>query len=112
MLGAVTLLATVVAHRARGMTLLRLPFFVWSQAVTALLLLLAFPALQAAAVFQLMDRVVGTQLLPADGPGREQHAAGRSRAAATRCCGSTCSGSSRIPRSTCSCCRPWASWRK
>lgn len=60
MLGAVTLVATVVAHRARGMTLMRLPFFVWSQVVTALLLLLAFPALQAAAVFQLMDRVVGT----------------------------------------------------
>ena len=60
MFGAVTLVATVVAHRARGMTLMRLPFFVWSQVVTALLLLLAFPALQAAAVFQLMDRVVGT----------------------------------------------------
>ena len=60
MLGAVTLVATVVAQRARGMTLMRLPFFVWSQVVTALLLLLAFPALQAAAVFQLMDRVAGT----------------------------------------------------
>ncbi|MEP7118744.1 MAG: cbb3-type cytochrome c oxidase subunit I, partial [Acidobacteriota bacterium] len=60
MLGAVTLLATVATHRARGMTLMRLPFFVWSQVVTALLLLLAFPALQAAAVFQLMDRVAGT----------------------------------------------------
>ena len=60
MLGAVTLVATVAAHRARGLTLMRLPFFVWSQVVTALLLLLAFPALQAAAVFQLMDRVVGT----------------------------------------------------
>ncbi len=60
MLGAVTLVATVAAHRARGMTLLRLPFFVWSQVVTALLLLLAFPALQAAALFQFMDRVAGT----------------------------------------------------
>ncbi len=50
-------------HRARagaGVTLARMPFFVWSQLVTALLLLLAFPALQAAAVFQLMDRVAGT----------------------------------------------------
>ena len=60
MLGAVNLLATVVACRARGLTLLRMPFFVWAQVVTALLLLLAFPALQAAAVFQWMDRVVGT----------------------------------------------------
>jgi cytochrome c oxidase subunit 1 len=60
MLGAVNLLATVAACRAPGMTLLRLPFFVWAQVVTALLLLLAFPALQAAAVFQFMDRVVGS----------------------------------------------------
>jgi cytochrome c oxidase subunit 1 len=60
MLGAISLLATVVAYRAPGLTLMRLPFFVWSQVMTALLLLLAFPALQGAAVFQLMDRVAGT----------------------------------------------------
>jgi len=60
MLGAINIMATVVAYRAHGLTLMRLPFFVWSQAVTALLLLLAFPALQAAAVFQLMDRVLGS----------------------------------------------------
>jgi cytochrome c oxidase subunit 1 len=66
MLWAVNLLATVVAYRAPGMTLLRMPFFVWTQAVTALLLLLAFPALQAAAVFQWMDRALGTSFfLPA-----------------------------------------------
>ena len=62
MLYAVGLVATVVAHRAPGLTLMRLPFFVWSQVVTALLLLLAFPALQAAAVFQLLDRVAGTSV--------------------------------------------------
>ena len=39
---------------------MRLPFFVWAQLVTALLLLLAFPALQAAAILQLMDRNLGT----------------------------------------------------
>ena len=60
MLGAVNLIATIVACRTRGLTLMRLPFFVWAQLITALLLLLAFPALQAAAVFQLMDRVAGT----------------------------------------------------
>ncbi len=62
MLSAMTLIATVVAHRAPGLWLRRLPFFVWAQVVTALLLLLAFPALQAAAVFQLMDRVAGTSV--------------------------------------------------
>ena len=43
----------------------------------------------------------GHELLPAERPRRGQPPARRSRAAATRCCGSTCSGSSRIPRCTC-----------
>ncbi|MEZ5293721.1 MAG: cbb3-type cytochrome c oxidase subunit I [Vicinamibacterales bacterium] len=62
MLGAISIVSTVVAYRAPGLTLMRLPFFVWSQAVTALLLLLAFPALQAAALYQLMDRVAGSSV--------------------------------------------------
>jgi heme/copper-type cytochrome/quinol oxidase subunit 3 len=37
-----------------------LPFFVWSQLIAALLLLLAFPSLQAASILQLLDRVAGT----------------------------------------------------
>ncbi len=60
MLGAVNLVTTVVQLRAPGLTWFRLPFFVWSQLVTAFLLLLAFPALQAAAILQLMDRLAGT----------------------------------------------------
>ena len=59
-LNAINMIVTIVQCRAAGMTLMRLPFFVWSQLVTALLLLLAFPALQAAAIFQLMDRTAGT----------------------------------------------------
>jgi len=59
-LGAINMLVTIVQGRAPGLTWMKLPFFVWSQLVTALLLLLAFPALQAAAIFQLMDRVAGT----------------------------------------------------
>ncbi len=59
-LGALNMLVTIVQGRAPGITWMRLPFFVWSQLVTALLLLLAFPALQAAAIFQLMDRLAGT----------------------------------------------------
>jgi len=42
------------------MTWMRLPFFVWAQFVTAFLLLLAFPPLEAAAVMQLMDKVAHT----------------------------------------------------
>ena len=59
-LGAINMLVTIVQGRAPGIRWMKLPFFVWSQLVTALLLLLAFPALQAAAIFQLMDRVAGT----------------------------------------------------
>jgi len=60
LLGAVNFIATIVQLRAPGMTWFRLPFFVWTQLVTAFLLLLAFPALQAAAVLQGMDRIAGT----------------------------------------------------
>jgi cytochrome c oxidase subunit I len=59
-LNAINVLVTIVQCRRQGLPLSRLPFFVWSQLVTALLLLLAFPALQAAAIFQVMDRVAGT----------------------------------------------------
>jgi cytochrome c oxidase subunit 1 len=59
-LNAINVMVTVVQERAPGVVWATLPFFVWSQLVTALLLLLAFPALQAAAIFQVMDRVAGT----------------------------------------------------
>lgn len=59
-LGSINMIATVLERRAPEVPLRRLPFFVWAQLVAALLLLLAFPALQAAAVFQLMDRTGGT----------------------------------------------------
>ena len=59
-LNAINVIVTVMHGRAPGMKLAGMPFFVWSQLVTALLLLLAFPALQAAAIFQLMDRVAAT----------------------------------------------------
>ena len=60
LLGAVNFIATIIQLRAPGMTWMRLPFFVWAQFVTAFLLLLAFPPLEAAAFMQLMDNVFGT----------------------------------------------------
>src|SRR5438309_2725035 len=60
LLGAVNCIATIIQLRAKGMTWMRLPFFVWAQFVTAFLLLLAFPPLEAAAILQLMDNVAGT----------------------------------------------------
>src|SRR5262245_14072741 len=59
-LGSMNFIATIVQLRAPGLTWMRLPFFVWAQFVTAFLLLLAFPALQAAAILQGMDRLAHT----------------------------------------------------
>src|SRR5438309_278472 len=60
LLGAVNFIATIIQLRAPGMTWMRMPFFVWAQFVTAFLLLLAFPPLEAAGIMQLMDNLAGT----------------------------------------------------
>ncbi len=60
LLGSVNFIVTIIQLRVKGLTWMRLPFFVWAQLVTAFLLLLAFPPLEAAGVMQLMDRVAGT----------------------------------------------------
>ncbi|HTR41111.1 MAG TPA: cbb3-type cytochrome c oxidase subunit I, partial [Pseudomonadales bacterium] len=60
LLGAVNFIATIIQLRAPGMTWMRMPWFVWTQFITAFLLLLAFPPLEAAAVMQLMDNVAHT----------------------------------------------------
>ena len=99
LLGAVNFIVTTIQLRAKGLTFMRFPFFVWAQFVTAFLLLLAFPPLEAAAVMQLMDRVAGTSFflpsgLVVSGQVMEWPAE------ATRSSGSTCSGSWRTRRST------------
>jgi cytochrome c oxidase subunit 1 len=60
LLGAVNFVTTIIQLRAPGLTYMRMPFFCWVQLVTAFILLLAFPPLEAAALMQLMDRVFGT----------------------------------------------------
>ena len=60
LLGSINIIVTIVQLRAEGLTWMRLPFFVWAQLVTSFLLVLAFPPLEAAGIFQLMDRLAGT----------------------------------------------------
>jgi cytochrome c oxidase subunit 1 len=60
LLGSLNFITTIVQLRAKGLSFMRLPFFVWAQFVTAFLLLLAFPPLEAAGVMQLMDKLAGT----------------------------------------------------
>src|SRR5437870_980450 len=61
LLGSVNFIVTIVQLRAKGLSYMRLPFFVWAQLVTAFLLLLAFPTLEAAGVLLLLVRVGGTR---------------------------------------------------
>jgi cytochrome c oxidase subunit 1 len=67
LLGSVNFIVTIVQLRAKGLSFMRLPFFVWAQLVTAFLLLLAFPPLEAAGVLQLMDKVAGTSFFMPSG---------------------------------------------
>jgi cytochrome c oxidase subunit I len=60
LLGSINIITTVIQLRVPGLTWMRLPFFVWTQFVTAFLLLLSFPPLEAGAVMQLMDRLTGS----------------------------------------------------
>jgi len=60
LLGSINIIVTVFQLRVPGLTWMRLPFFVWAQVVTSFLLVLAFPPLEAAAIFQLMDRLAFT----------------------------------------------------
>ncbi|MGI8605260.1 MAG: cytochrome c oxidase subunit I [Verrucomicrobiales bacterium] len=67
LLGAVNFITTILNLRARGLTWMRLPFFVWGMLVTAFLLLLAFPPLEVAALMQLSDRLFGSSFFSSTG---------------------------------------------
>jgi cytochrome c oxidase subunit I len=58
-LGAVNFIATIFKMRAPGMTLFRMPIFVWTVLVTATLILLATPVLAAGLIALFIDRNYG-----------------------------------------------------
>jgi cytochrome c oxidase subunit I len=65
---AVELVVTVLKQRAPGMSLDRIPLFVWSMLVTSFLIILAMPAIMVASSSLILDRLVGTHFFnPAEG---------------------------------------------
>jgi cytochrome c oxidase subunit I+III len=65
---AVTVVITVLKHRAPGMSLDRLPMFVWAELVTGFMIIFAMPAIMMASTMLALDRLVGTQFFnPAEG---------------------------------------------
>jgi len=66
--GALNFIVTIINLRAPGMTMMRMPVFVWMTLITSLLLVLAFPVITVGLIELTMDRNFGTHFfIPAEG---------------------------------------------
>ena len=68
-LGSINIITTILNMRAPGMTLMRMPLFVWTWLITAYLLVAAMPVLAGAVTMTLTDRHFGTTFFNAAGGG-------------------------------------------
>src|SRR5207302_4865337 len=65
---AIQLITTIMKQRAPGMSLNRMPLFVWGMLVTSFMVLFAMPAVMVASSALISDRLVGTHFFnPAEG---------------------------------------------
>ncbi|MFC6671014.1 cytochrome c oxidase subunit I [Marinobacterium aestuariivivens] len=68
-MGAINVIATILNLRAPGMTMMKLPLFVWSWLITAFLLIAVMPVLAGVVTMMLMDIHFGTSFFNAAGGG-------------------------------------------
>jgi cytochrome c oxidase subunit I+III len=68
LVGAVEIIVTAFKLRAPGMSLNRIPIFVWAMVVTAFMIIFAMPAIMVASSYLALDRLVATHFFnPAEG---------------------------------------------
>ena len=68
-MGAINIIATILNLRAPGMTMMKLPLFVWTWLITAFLLIAVMPVLAGVVTMMLMDIHFGTSFFNAAGGG-------------------------------------------
>jgi cytochrome c oxidase subunit 1 len=68
-MGSINIVTTILNMRAPGMTLMRMPMFVWTWLITAYLLIAVMPVLAGAVTMLLTDRHFGTHFFNAAGGG-------------------------------------------
>jgi cytochrome c oxidase subunit 1 len=68
-MGAINIIATILNLRAPGMTLMKMPLFVWTWLITAFLLIAVMPVLAGVVTMMLMDIHFGTSFFNAAGGG-------------------------------------------
>ena len=68
-MGAINIIATIFNMRAPGMTLMKMPLFVWTWLITAYLLIAVMPVLAGVVTMMLMDIHFGTSFFDAAGGG-------------------------------------------
>src|SRR6187431_2910363 len=68
-MGAINVIVTIMNMRAPGMSLLKMPMFVWSWLITAYLLIAVMPVLAGAVTMLLTDHYFGTTFFEAAGGG-------------------------------------------